>query len=193
MPKIVDHEERRAAIARGAVEAISKYGIHKVTMIKFAQEGGCTEGMVNYYFDSKEHVLQAALEQVIKSTKDRLEQAILANPKDIEGLLMQTLPINETVQKEFCVWRDFWQRARDSQTMQLTQARWIKDWVAGISGFIEKAQATGEFRQDIDVQLEAEMLATYVDGLGLKASLVPKDWPAKRQKQHVSAYLKRFY
>ena len=69
MPKIVDHEERRAAIARGAVEAIAKYGIHKVTMIKFAEVGGCTEGMVNYYFDNKDHVLQAALEQVIESTK----------------------------------------------------------------------------------------------------------------------------
>ncbi|WP_197472687.1 TetR family transcriptional regulator C-terminal domain-containing protein, partial [Oleiphilus sp. HI0123] len=64
---------------------------------------------------------------------------------------------------------------------------------AGISGFIEKAQAAGELRPDLDVQLEAEMLATYVDGLGLKASLAPKDWPVKRQKQHVSAYLSRLY
>ncbi|KZY58706.1 hypothetical protein A3742_16375 [Oleiphilus sp. HI0071] len=166
MPKIVDHEERRAAIARGAVEAIAKYGIHKVTMIKFAEAGGCTEGMVNYYFDNKDHVLQAALEQVIESTKERLEQAIQANPNDLEGLLLQTLPINETVQKEFCVWRDFWQRARDSRALQETQARWIKDWVAGISGFIEQAKATGEFRQDLDVQLEAEMLATYVGSWG---------------------------
>ncbi|WP_156506437.1 TetR/AcrR family transcriptional regulator, partial [Oleiphilus sp. HI0117] len=134
MPKIVDHEERRAAIARGAVEAIANYGIHKVTMIKFAEAGGCTEGMVNYYFDNKEHVLQAALEQVIKSTEDRLVQAIQDNPKDLENLLLQTLPINETVQKEFCVWRDFWQRAGDSQALQQTQTHWIKDWVAGISG-----------------------------------------------------------
>ncbi|GAA5321051.1 MAG: TetR/AcrR family transcriptional regulator [Candidatus Pelagadaptatus aseana] len=193
MPKILDHEERRTLIARGAAEAISKYGIHKVTMIKLAEEVGCTEGMVNYYFDNKEHVLQAALEQVIESTKDRLEHAKQANPRDLEGWLLQTLPLNETVQKEFCVWRDFWQRTRDSQALQQTQARWIRDWVIGISGFIEEARIAGELRQDLDVQIESEMLATYLDGLGLKASLAPDDWPAKRQKQHVTAYLTRLY
>ena len=46
MPKRVDPNEARAAIARAACDAIADRGIHRVRMVDIADAAGVTTGMI---------------------------------------------------------------------------------------------------------------------------------------------------
>ena len=65
MPKIVDHQERRAEISAAAARAIDEQGLDRVRLVDVARRAACTTGAVSHYFPHKEAVLAAALEHVL--------------------------------------------------------------------------------------------------------------------------------
>jgi AcrR family transcriptional regulator len=60
-PKIV--EDRRAQIIDAALHVFSQKGFERTTNKDIAQEAGITPGLIYHYFESKEELLKAAIEQ----------------------------------------------------------------------------------------------------------------------------------
>ena len=54
MPKLVDHEERRASLLEGALPLFAKRGYSALSVRVLAQELGVSTGVLYYYFESKE-------------------------------------------------------------------------------------------------------------------------------------------
>ncbi len=61
MPKIVDHDERRLALADAVLALIAREGISAVTTRAVAEESGWSTGVLNHYFGSRHELLLAAL------------------------------------------------------------------------------------------------------------------------------------
>ena len=59
MPRIVDHAERRAAIARSAALAIAELGLEQATMREIAARSGVSKGIVAHYFAREQAALDA--------------------------------------------------------------------------------------------------------------------------------------
>jgi AcrR family transcriptional regulator len=67
------NEERNSAEARlieAAVECIERYGIKGVTTQRIAEQAGVNNASVNYYFRSKDALIQRALEVTLKNAFD---------------------------------------------------------------------------------------------------------------------------
>ncbi|MDG2481005.1 MAG: TetR family transcriptional regulator [Alphaproteobacteria bacterium] len=61
MPKQVDHDEQRSAIAHAALRVIARVGIESATMRGIAAEADCTTGLLTHYFSSRDDLIDHAL------------------------------------------------------------------------------------------------------------------------------------
>ncbi|KIQ66534.1 TetR family transcriptional regulator [Kitasatospora griseola] len=105
MPKLVDHEERRALIIDALLRDAARTGLHAVTMRSVAQEAGISVRLVQYYFDTKEQLLLAALTRLGVRMGERVRDRVRAatagsaappSPREIvEAVLVEAVPTDE--------------------------------------------------------------------------------------------------
>ncbi|MFF3006508.1 TetR/AcrR family transcriptional regulator [Kitasatospora sp. NPDC057940] len=76
MPKLVDHEERRAHIIDALLRTAADTGLHAVTMRSVAIEAGVSVRLVQYYFDTKEQLLLAALTRLAARMGERIQERV---------------------------------------------------------------------------------------------------------------------
>lgn len=65
MPKLVNHDERRADFAAAAASAIDELGLDRVRLVDVAERASCATGAVRHSFPGQDAVLGAALEHVL--------------------------------------------------------------------------------------------------------------------------------
>lgn len=101
MPKLVDHEERRAHIIDALLRSAASSGLHSVTMRSVATEAGVSVRLVQYYFDTKEQLLLAAMTRLTTRMGERIQRRVRAtgaggDPRAvIEAVLLEAVPTDE--------------------------------------------------------------------------------------------------
>src|SRR3954468_19086864 len=75
MPKVVDHEERRAELREAVWRLASRDGLEAVTVRGVAEEAGCSTGALVHYFDDKEELLLFAFRTVADRVMRRVAAA----------------------------------------------------------------------------------------------------------------------
>jgi TetR/AcrR family transcriptional repressor of bet genes len=180
MPRLVDRDQQRLELAWAACRAIASKGIERVTIRDVAAEAGRSTGMVTHYFADKESLLVAALTTATEACHARLLKRALADPTNLRGVLSESLPLNAQVRLEWAVWVNYWATAATSGTLGAEQRRHYNSWHLIIEGVLTALKETGRIRDEIEPAAAADLLMTIVDGLGLRATVDPEGWPAKR-------------
>ncbi|MBW8482321.1 TetR/AcrR family transcriptional regulator [Actinomadura parmotrematis] len=108
MPKKVDHEERRRAIAEAVFAVIGSRGLEAVSLRDVAEEAGVSMGAVQHYFASKQDMLLFALSHMRERVLVRLQAAVgaLEAPSRLDvvrAALRVMLPVDEPGRQEACV------------------------------------------------------------------------------------------
>ncbi|WP_424186200.1 TetR/AcrR family transcriptional regulator [Actinokineospora sp. G85] len=91
MPKRVDHEERRSAIADAVRRIAADRGLEAVSVSEVAGEAGISKGLVQHYFPSKDAMLRHATTTLRPQVEDRVDGRNLRDtvvallPLDVEG------------------------------------------------------------------------------------------------------------
>jgi AcrR family transcriptional regulator len=189
MPRIVDHDARRDAIAEAACKAIARQGIDGVTLTQVGAEAGCTTGAITHYFADKDAVMLAALECATDRLNARMARAILRDPTDLRGFLAESLPIHRESREGTKVWYSFWTRTFASPALNRRQRGMHVRWCNKIAERLMIAREAGLLADDIDIAFEAETLAALINGIGIRAVLDARQWPASRQLAHLDSYL----
>ena len=97
MPKIVDHDARRAEIVAAVWRVIERSGMDGATVRSVAAEAGVSPGSLRYYFSDQGELVLFAAEAMTQRVVHRLE----AHPTDGDGLvrairvLEEMLPLDE--------------------------------------------------------------------------------------------------
>src|SRR6185312_7947424 len=89
-----DREVTRAAILAAAEQEFAKHGLESARTEDIAERSGVTKGMIYHYFESKEKLYEAALEQLFALLLISLQQfaAAEADPlEEFKGLLRRIL------------------------------------------------------------------------------------------------------
>lgn len=170
MPKIVDHEERRRAIASAAVDAIASNGLSGVKLTDIGRMAGVTTGSIAHYFSDKDAVLAAALEEVCTRLFIQIGQPDNA-PTVAE--IATALPVNEEKRKEWKVWLAYWGRAPHVPALAQIHRQFYAE--------IETAVAEDMDGIHPDPHMAAAAIIAAVDGIGTRATLEPDLWPEARQ------------
>ena len=179
MPKIVDHEAQRERIAEAALDQIGRHGLDRVRLADIGRAVGATTGTVTHYFDGKDALLAAALDRLAGRLYDEIEET---DGKDFFADLIRALPIDAQGRRDWRVWLCYWGRAISDTELANRHNTHYARIHAAIAESLAQAQAEGDVNPDVPADDLADAIIAAVDGIGTRAALAPRAWPAARQR-----------
>ena len=163
----------RERILAAAVERIARHGIDEVRIARIAMDAGVSTSLVHYHFETREALLEQALEYSYELAGDvRLgpegDAVELGTAKRLAAMLDQFLPYPGMLERDWILWVELWLRAVRHPEMRPTAARLyarMRDWFA-------EAIATGIERGELDAAADpdrmADLILALADGYGVR-------------------------
>jgi TetR/AcrR family transcriptional repressor of bet genes len=192
VPKIVDHEQRRAEIAAAVWRIASRQGLDAVTIRGVAAEAGWSTGALHHYFSDKEELLLFAFRTIADRVGRRVARAREESGEPLElvrALLAIGLPLDDERRDETRVWFAFLGLALSRPALARAQGAAYGQWRRLVASALEQAQDAGELDAAIDAYGEAASLVALVDGLAVQAMFEPSGPSAERQLEVLDARL----
>ncbi|MBP2338171.1 AcrR family transcriptional regulator [Saccharothrix coeruleofusca] len=198
MPKIVDHDQRRAALARAVWAVIDQEGIEGATVRRVAEEAGVSVGGLRHYFDSQRGLLLFAAREVASAVGARVTAHLrgdLPGPERARRLLEELLPLDAERRVEVDVWLACLMRSRvDPALAELRRAGWEGErHVCRLAVAHRRAAAPppaiGDELGDPLLERLAERLHVFIDGLTLQAAAYQERLPPRAVRALLAAEL----
>ncbi|MEQ9693833.1 transcriptional regulator BetI [Shimia sp. SDUM112013] len=160
----IRHEE----LIDATITAVHKRGYAAVTMTEIAQEIGATAASINYYFGSKENLMEATMRRLLKMLKAAMldRYAVSQTPKDRLIAVLDANFDDRFFTVEHCnFWMQFWSSAPYTASL----ARLHR---------INRSRVTSHFRAELKSLLPdperrdtvRDALQCYMDGVWLEAA-----------------------
>jgi AcrR family transcriptional regulator len=188
MPKIVDREAKKKALARSAAIALATHGYGTVTLTHMAREAGCTTGTLGYYFDGKDDLVAAAL----RVTFDRLEERLDKDRDGKEGFLAiieEILPIDELRRLECRMWVNFWAHASYSDSLRALNAELSTSWSSLLTESLRHSLPKLDSMSKRRVQTLAATTLSLVHGLIVQSVVQPTTFDLAYIREILSQYI----
>jgi AcrR family transcriptional regulator len=184
MPKIVDHDARRAELAAAVWRLASREGLDAVTMRGVAAEAGWSTGAVAHYFADKEELVLFAFETVADRVGRRIVRAAEQGRGPLElvrGQLVEGLPLDAERRAEVRLWFAFLALAETRPRLARAGREAYREWRDRIAETLHDGQRQGLVDEAIDPAREAAALVALVDGLAIQATFDPRGLTKERQ------------
>ena len=194
MPKIVDHEARRAELAAAVWRLASRDGLGAVTMRGVATEAGWSTGALGHYFADKEELLVFAFETVADRVGKRVVKAAERTRDPLELVrtqLAEGLAIDAERRAEVRVWFAFLGLAETRPRLAKAGRDAYRLWRDRVVKTLVAAQRQSLVDESVDPAREAAALIALVDGLAIQASFDGRALPAGRQLEILDERLAR--
>ncbi|MGC4889940.1 TetR/AcrR family transcriptional regulator [Micromonospora sp. DT227] len=186
MPKIVDHDARRAELAAAMWRVVYRDGVGAATVRSIAAEAGWSPSALRHYFATQTELLVFAMEHVMAEATERFAAGDRTGPtrQVVQRMLEELLPLDR-------------QRAREAEVWLLLAARVPVDPAArermteaddGVRRAAELAVALLTGAEPADEAATARLHAL-LDGLTLHALLHPDRMPPARIRELLAAHL----
>lgn len=193
MPKRVDIAAQRRMITNAAIAVITETGLDGARLRDVARAADVTTGAVMHYFDGKDAVLEASLEEIVRRTLERMETASEPNTfGDVSafvGRVCSYLPTDEDSREEWRVWLAFWGRAIADERLRSVHRRYYSEIVDRLIEPLRSLRTASPKTSRQRVRRCADALIAAIDGVGTRATLEPELWPPKRQRETLAALL----
>jgi AcrR family transcriptional regulator len=193
VPKIVDHEQRRAVLLAAAWRVIARSGITGLTTREIAREAGVSTGVLAHYFADKEELLAAALrlshQQVYARIRERTQG--LLGLDAIRVVMAEALPLDDQRLLEAQIETAFLSLAQGNTALRdLHREEFERFWDV-LHYRVGEAQKLGQILAGTDPDDVTHELIIVVEGLSQQAVLYPSRATPQRQCQTLNAILDR--
>jgi TetR/AcrR family transcriptional regulator, fatty acid metabolism regulator protein len=143
--------EKRRVILDAAVRVFARQGFHTCRVADIADEAGVAYGLVYHYFSSKEEILDTLflerwgllLEAIAEA--DAQQRSPREKLRAIAGFIVDSYRYDPELMKVIIV-----EVTRAANTFGRTHLTEIREAFAQIASIVERAQADGLFRDEID-------------------------------------------
>ncbi|MGV9371402.1 MULTISPECIES: TetR/AcrR family transcriptional regulator [Micromonospora] len=186
MPKIVDHDARRAELARAMWRVVYRDGVGAATVRSIAAEAGWSPSALRHYFATQTELLVFAMEHVQAEAAERIAaDDRTGSPREVaQRILEQLLPLDRQRVREAEVWLLLAARAQTDPAARTRMA----DADDGIRRAAEFAVALLTGQPAAGPEAVARLHAL-LDGLALHALLYPERMPPARARELLGAHL----
>lgn len=178
MPKRVNAEEQRSRIVRCAFRVLARDGLEGLSMRQVAREAGCTIGLINHWFTSKDDLIMAAWQEAVRHESERGDRLRAEGRYSAEEILLDTLPTTPETRRKELVWQAFAAHAISSPTVRKVYNRHYDYARRLLAGALAPDAQPGEQEEEL-----ADLLIAATDGIAKMAALDPDHWPAARQRK----------
>lgn len=175
--QLESRSDREIAILRAAYHVMARSGSSRLNLQDIADEAGVSKGLILYHFQTKNAVLQHAMQWALLETARRIRSSLESaeDPRDLLGPLLDAIFVSPQANRDFhLVYLDLIEHAAREQT--------FADLPAMTRGIIENlyAEVIGVGAEDglfdvEDVEEAALLMRVVIDGTFLQW-LQRSDW-----------------
>lgn len=186
MPKIVDHEQRRAEVIDCACDLIAGEGIAGFTVRELARKVDASTGVVSHYFRNKQELLTLTYEAVNDRIRRRAEGYLARDPADIEACLAAMLPLDPAGLRDWRVLFAYWGASVGDARLSGEQQRRARLTRKRIRRTLELLADQDRLAAGRQPEAEAFRLLALTQGIATQTVFDPPSWPAARQRRLLS-------
>lgn len=192
-PAAATERGARERILAAAVERIARDGIDEVRIARIAMDAGVSTSLVHYHFETREALLEQALEFSYELAGDvRLadaEAAGLDGVARLAAMVDQFLPYPGLLERDWILYVELWLRAVRHPEMRPTAARLYERMRAWFAAAIADGIERGELTAAAEPERLADRVLALADGYGVRVLFGDLDvqdarreiWTALRQ------------
>ena len=172
----VDHI-RRPQIVEAAAEVLYERGLFETRIGDIAERAGTSAPTILYYFESKDRLLEEAVDQTDREFYARLTdgQARYDRASDKLVHLIEETSLGPSGVSDWTLWMEIWVRARRDATVRESYFELDRRQRKLIADIVRDGQAAGEFSAGADADAFAIALSGLMDGLGVQVTLGQPD------------------
>lgn len=184
MPAIVDHDARRAALARIAADLIAAEGVEAATVRAIAKAAGFSTKVVSHYFQDKRALLLMTYRFAAQDSV--LAASDAARRSEGEAYALSLLPTQPSMVRNWKVWLAFWGFAiSDAEFAQEQRGQALR--AAGLLAAILARDPRFAHLDETARKAAARNLITTVIGVAVQAAFDPNTWTPAVQTETVRA------
>jgi AcrR family transcriptional regulator len=181
MPRIVDHDQRRAELANAARAIVANEGIEALTIGRVAAATGYSTGVVNHYFSNKREMLLHTYISTVEQAQARMKVQLTRSPLDLDACLKAFLPIDEGQQHEWLLWFAFWGMAITDQELAMAQRRALHVAQEQFVRIFQEQGRHGLLPAGADCDFLGRHCVALINGIATQAVFDIQEWPPDRQ------------
>jgi AcrR family transcriptional regulator len=177
----VDHL-RKPQIIAAAAEVLYERGLFDTRIGDIAERAGTSSPTILYYFESKDRLLEEAVEYADRTFYERLSegQDRIEHAADRLVHLIEETSLGPGGLNDYTLWMEIWVRARRDPSVRRSYFRLNRRERVLIADIVRDGQQSGEFSAAADPDDFAVALSGLMDGLGVQVTLGQPDVSAAR-------------
>jgi AcrR family transcriptional regulator len=184
MPKIVDHNRRRAEIAALTLEVIRTVGIENATIRGIGNRGGLSMGVLTHYFKKKDELLAFAFRWLSDRFFFDLDKLLATTPPGfgrLEVALEAVFP-KPGEPAGIALWTSLWERAARNPAFAKEHRAYYTRWRRYVRTFLREAVALRQTPPRLRTNDATDLLVAAIDGLWISSALEPKRFSLARRR-----------
>jgi AcrR family transcriptional regulator len=184
MPKVSEEykEQKRLGILDSALKCFGEKGYHTTTMDDIVAYSNMSKGLIYNYFKSKEELyislIENRSEKTLNELRSRFQQYPSAKDKVREFFrIFRETTLTEEWRSFIGVQLEFWIYAsRHENLRELMNSRYKNQFRDFMAEILEHGKKSGEFKQEVKVDIVASLFWAFVDGICLHYSVLWEDY-----------------
>lgn len=164
MPKQVDHQERREAIAHALWRVVEQQGWPRATMREVAREAEVSLGQLQHYFSSRTAMLTFAMEFASEQTSGRVARGLTGldqppHPRDVlRVVLTEMLPLHPDARATSRMNAAYVLEALHDPELREVASVGLRQGRDMIERLIREAMADGHISAERDLAIETDLI-----------------------------------
>jgi TetR/AcrR family transcriptional repressor of bet genes len=187
---------RRVQLIEATIDSIAKYGFARTTLADVARQAKLSQGIVSFYFDSKEALLIATLRHMVEAYEAFSAAAVARAGQSpaarLEALVAADFDPAMASRKQVTVWYAFWGETRWRKEFLDLCTRWAADYQERTRALIQQVIDAGG-HEGLDAEPIARGLNAMIDGLWLNILLDPKACDRQEALRVCRTYLAQLF
>ncbi|HEY0187730.1 MAG TPA: TetR/AcrR family transcriptional regulator [Cellulomonas sp.] len=175
MPKIIDHEARRASVIAAARRLIIAGGLEAATMRAIAAEVGNANGALKHYFASKEAIVSGVFEAVLAEVTSQTEAVTTGeDPVDrLRAYVATSLPLTPQSIREARVLLAMWELSLSDEGLARRYEQHLSSWRATLARYFADVEGCGRLAPGVDVPVVLDEVIATVVGASTVSLMTP--------------------
>ncbi|AZE47236.1 hypothetical protein C4K04_1546 [Pseudomonas chlororaphis] len=193
MPKIVDHELRKAEITKAVLKSIGKNGLANTTIRGIVREGGFSSGTLAHYFSNKDDLIDFAFQAVAEDTYARIEKraALCTCAVDKVRVVIEELVPSPEGEIDSIISLSFWSAVPYDAKLKSKFHEVYEATRRQIREYISEGVANREIKLQGELEDEVDFIVAISDGLLVSFLLDPTRFPDEKHSRLITAAVSR--
>jgi AcrR family transcriptional regulator len=185
------YDDRRIEVVNAAWRVIVREGLDRASMRAIAQELGSSMGVVTHYFRDKDDLILFALERVFEHVLEDMNACEEGSQgiHRLEQMIFTALPLKMSDTDDWKVWIAFLGYSIGRENLVLEHRKRYSLLRQILAQELTALQLTGLVRDDLDLDFEANVIISIVDGIGAGIVICPELFSTEQQQYLVRRHL----